>query len=193
MSRYTDLSTTKRYLGIDGTAEDALIQECIDRAEGAIDAYARRSFVGTHGTVFASRFEQDRVRQGQAYYLQEDLFSLTALTLGDGRSVPVGSVWLEPRKGPPYRIVRLKSAYVYTWNTDQDMILVGTWGHGTVAPLDVQQATIRLASYYYRGKDTANTEVAGNDTLGAQTIPRGLPLDVLDILKKYRSRTGGAA
>ena len=191
MARYCTLLKTKRYLGISGTADDALIMECIDRAEAAIDAYARRAFVGTHGTVFASRYEQNRVRQN-AFYLTEDLFSLTALTLGDGQTVPVGSVWLEPREGPPYRVLRLRSAYVYTWNTDTDMQIVGTWGYGTVAPLDVQQAAIRLSVYNYRSKDASTTDVAGNETLGQQTIPRGLPLDVLDILKKYRSRSGGA-
>lgn len=189
--RYTDLYAVRRYLGIDGTANDALIQESINRAEAQIDAHTRRNFLGTAGTVYASRYEEDRVRNN-AFWLMEDLHTLTALTLGDGRVVPVGSVWLEPREGPPYRILRLRSAYVYTWNTDQDMIISGTWGYGTVVPDDIVQATIRLAMQNYRAKDQGGaTEVVGTDSVGVQTMPRGLPRDVYDILEKYRSRSGG--
>jgi hypothetical protein len=196
MSRYVSLGTVKQYLGIDGTVDDTLIQACIDRAEAAIDSYTRRNFVGTTGTVYASRYEQDRVRNN-AFWLQEDLHTLIALTLGDGQSVPVGatgSVWLEPREGPPYRAIRLKSAYVYSWNTDQDMLIVGTWGYGTVPPDDIIQATIRTSAYYYRSKDSVptsfDTGVIGNEALGQQQM-RGLPQDVIDILARYRSRSGG--
>ena len=192
MSRYTTLGTLKQYLGIDGTADDALLQNSLDRAESAITSFVRRNFLGTAGTVYASRWEQDRVRNN-AFWLYEDLHTLTSLTLGDGQSVPMGSVWLEPREGPPYRSIRLRSAYVYTWNTDQDMIIAGTWGYSTVVPDDIVQATVLLSAQNYRAKDRGPTgDVAGNDALGMQTMPRGLPADVYDILQKYRSRSGGA-
>lgn len=191
MSRYCDLLSLKRYLGIAGTLDDALLMESINRAESAIDSFTRRNFLGTPGTVYASRWEGGRV-VNNAFWLQEDLHTLTSLTLGDGQSVPMGSVWLEPREGPPYRAVRLRSSYVFTWNTDQDMILAGTWGYGTVPPDDVVQATIRLAAYNYRSKDTGPSgDVIGNEALGMQQSPRGLPADVYDILQKYRSRSGG--
>lgn len=191
MPRYASLWETKRYLAIDGTTDDALIQESLVRAEALIDAHTRRAFVGTAGTRFFNRFTQDNIRNN-AFYLAEDLFSLTALTLGNGQSVPVGSVWLEPRAGPPYRALRLRSSYVYTWNTDTDMEIVGTWGYGTIAPFDITQATIRLAAQVYRQKDQSVTDTVGNDALGVQQMPRGLPRDVYDILEKYRSRSGGA-
>lgn len=188
--RYTNVLTVRRYLSIDGTVDDALLQECITRAESAIDAYTRRTFVGTPGTVYASRYEQDRV-VNNAFWLRQDLHTLTSLTLGDGRSVPVGSVWLEPREGPPYRVLRLRSAYAYAWNTDQDMTIAGTWGYGTVPPDDIVQATVRLSAQYYRQKDATPVDVIGNEALGQQQAPRGLPQDVYDILNRYRSRSGG--
>jgi Phage gp6-like head-tail connector protein len=190
VSRYATLNELKRYLQISGTIDDALLQECLDRAEGVIDAHTRRAFVGTAGTRFFNRYESDRVRSN-TFYLQEDLHTLTQLILGDGQNVPIGSVWLQPREGPPYRGVQLKSQYVYTWNTDQDMVMVGTWGVGTVAPPDIQHATIRQAMYEYRSKDVGPTDVIGNDTLGQQQAARGMPKDVYDILQKYRSRSGG--
>jgi hypothetical protein len=177
-------------LGTETDADDVL-QACIDNAESAIEQYTRRNFVGTHGTLFVNRYEQDSIRSN-AYWMNDDLFSLTALTLGDGQSVPLGSIWLEPRQGPPYRIVRLKSAYVYTWNTDSDMYVVGTWGYGTVAPDDVQQATLRYATHLYRQKDITPNDQLGFQEAGVQPMGRGMPDDIRYLLAPYRSRSGGA-
>jgi hypothetical protein len=124
--------------------------------------------------------------------MNHDIHTLVALTLGDGQSVPVGSVWLEPREGPPYRVLRLRSSYVYTWNTDQDMIISGTWGYGTVAPADVQQATARYATFLYRQKDvTPNDQIGYDQGAGVQPVGRGMPDDVRYLLSPYRSRSGG--
>jgi len=192
MSRYITLARLKSYMGL-GTETDAdnVLQDCIDDAEMAITSYTRRNFVGTPGTVYVNRYEQDRVREN-AFWLQEDLHTLTALTLGDGRVVPVGSVWLEPREGPPYRIMRLKSSYTYTWNTDQDMIVSGTWGYGTVAPADIQRATERYATFLFRQKDITPNDQIGFQEAGVQPMGRGMPDDVRYMLAPYRSRSGGA-
>jgi hypothetical protein len=192
VSRYVALSDLKGYLGLGTeTDQDFLLQRCIDAAESAIDTYTRRSFVGTAGTIFANRYEQDKIRNN-TFWLQEDLHTLTGLTLGDGQTVPLGSVWLQPREGPPYRGVQLRSAYVYTWNTDQDMIITGTIGYGTVAPLDIQQAALRYAAHNYRVKDiTPNDQIGYEQGAGVQPMGRGMPDDVRWLLAPYRSRTGG--
>jgi len=193
MSRYVSLTDLKEYLGL-GTETDAdgLLQQCLDRAERAIESYTRRNFVGTPGTNYYNRFEQEtNLAPGGAFYLGEDLHTLAALTLGDGRVVPVGSVWLEPREGPPYRVLRLKSAYAYSWNTDQDMVVSGTWGYGTTPPDDVQQATVRYATYLYRQKDVTSNDQAGFQEGGQQPIAAGMPSDVRYLLAPYRSRSGG--
>ncbi len=196
MSRYCVLADLRDYLGFSGTlgqTQDGLLQNAINRAEGAIDAYTRRTFVGTAGTAYYSRYFQDRVRN-HALYIDQDLFSLTALQNGDGQTIPTGSVWLEPRNvGPPYRIIRLKSSYVWVWNTDSDITISGTWGYGTVAPQDIQQATVRLAAFFFRQKDVGPiTDVAGFPEAGEVQIVSGIPNDVRYLLNPYRSRSGGA-
>ncbi|HEX6293359.1 MAG TPA: hypothetical protein VFZ66_29530 [Herpetosiphonaceae bacterium] len=196
MSRYVTLQALRDYLSPDGslgTEQDGLLQDCLDRAEGAISAYTRRSFAGTAGTVYYNRFSGGQVA-GAAFYLDQDLYSLTGVYNGDGQTIPVGSVWLEPRnEGPPYRIVRLKSAYVWVWNTDSDVVFSGTWGYSTTPPADIQQATVRYAAYLYRGKDQGGmTDVAGFQEGGEVTIISGIPQDVRYLLAPYRSRTGGA-
>lgn len=195
MSRYAGTNDLRAYMSPTGalsTDQDGLLQDCLDRAESAIDDYTRRNFVGTAGTAFYSRYTQAQT-YNQALYLNQDLFSLTTLTNGDGANIPVGSVWLEPRNlGPPYRILRLKSAYVWVWNTDSDVQIVGTFGYGTVAPPDVQQATIRYAAYLFRQKDASGpTDVSGFPQAGETPVPRGMPDDVRYLLAPYRSKTGG--
>ena len=176
----------------DGT-QKTLIVNAIANAETAIDNYTRRNFVGTTGTVYYSRFDEWRVRTGGALYLHTDLIAPVEIQLGNSQNIPLGSIWLEPRDaGPPYRIVRLRSTYVWQWNTDQDMFISGTWGYSTAAPADIQQATLRYAVYLYRQKDAAGyQDVAGFDQAGQQTFVQGIPQDVRYLLSVYRSRTGG--
>ncbi len=195
MPRYTTLADVRDYIGFSGTlgqAQDGLIQDCINRAESAIDSYTRRNFAGTTGTAYYSRYFQDRVRD-QAFYLDQDLISLTSLTNGDGQAIPVGSVWLEPRNvGPPYRMLRLHSAYVYVWSTDADVIVSGTWGYSATAPEDIQQAAVRYASWLYRQKDIGGVpESSGFPEAGESQFPRGIPDDVRYLLAPFRSRSGG--
>lgn len=202
MGRYVEAAQLYAYLfGTSGTIpagngtitadQQALLGSAILQAEAAIDSYTRRTFVGAPGTHYLSRFEQDMVR-GQALYLNTDLHTLVALQNGDGQTIPVGSVWLEPRnEGPPYRILRLKSQYVWVWNTDSDVIVSGTFGYGTVPPDDIISATVQLSAYLYRLKDVGPGGVTGFQEGGEVTYPPGMPDTIKVLLSPYRSRSGG--
>ena len=195
MSNYASLQALLDYLspsGALGTYNDGLLQDSLDEAESAINDYTRRQFAGTAGTVYYNRYSQRNV-VSQALYLDQDLHTLVSLTNGDGQAIPVGSVWLEPRNaGPPYRLIRLHSAYVYTWNTDSDVIVAGTFGFGTVPPAAIARATVELAAYLYRAKDFSPTQTAGMDAAGEVIYPKGMPDFITDKLRPYRSRSGGA-
>lgn len=194
MSRYATLLDLRDYLSSTnalGTYNDGLLQDSLDEAERVINDYTRRNFAGTAGTAYVNRYSQQLVRN-QAMYLRQDLFSLSSLTNGDGQAIPVGSVWLEPRNaGPPYRMLRLHSGYVYTWNTDSDVTIAGTWGFSTVAPAAISRATVELGAYYYRVKDIGPTDVAGVNTAGEVVFPKNMPDYVRSKLEPYRSRSGG--
>lgn len=187
---YDWLNQIRRYAGVEGTTDDALLFECLGRATSQITQYVRRDLYGTlQGTVGYSRWVVKM--QGPALYLDRDLYALGSITNGDGQNIPAGSVWLEPKEGPPYRIVRLKSTYVWTWNTDAEVQIVGGWGYGTQAPQDIEQATIRYASYLFRQKDVGVTDTSGYEASGEVQYTSGMPADVRWILSPYRSRTGG--
>jgi hypothetical protein len=191
--RYATLSDLKNYLSSNGmldAVQDDLLTDCLLEAEGAIDAYTRRNFAGTAGTVYYSRWTANVA--GPALYLDRDLVTLTSLVNGDGQTIPVGSVWVEPRnEGPPYRVLRLYSSYVYSWNTDSEIIVSGTWGFSTSAPEDIHGAAVRLAAYRFRLKDVGPGDVAGFSEAGETTIARGLPEDLKFVLAPYRSKSGG--
>lgn len=193
--RYASLDDLRAYLSNTdelGTWQDGLLTDCLVRAEGAIDDYTRRRFVATPGTAYYSRYEADRVRS-QGFYLDRDLYRLEGVINGDGQSIPVGSTWAEPRnEGPPFRIVRLKSSYVFTWNTDSDVVFVGTWGYSLTPPSAIVQATIRYAAHLFKQKDTGSTDVAGFPEGGEVQYSKGIPNDVRWLIEPYRSRTGGA-
>lgn len=204
MSRYAGTPTLINYMfgtlttgtigAIGGTITPSmlqLMQDSLDEAESAINDYTRRQFAGTAGTVYYNRY-QTRMVQSQALYLGEDIHTLVSLTNGDQTPIPVGSVWLEPRNsGPPYRLLRLKSPYVYVWNTDSDVIIAGTFGFSTVPPAAIARACVELAAYYYRLKDVGPGDVAGDPAAGEIQYPKSLPDYVRDKLNPYRSRTGG--
>lgn len=197
MSRYAGTTDLINYMGLRGTAgtigtaQLSLLQSTLDWAERQIDNRTRRNFAGTAGTVRYNRMWVDHIRD-QAFYLDRDLHTLVSLTNGNGQVIPVGSVWLEPQaQEPPYRVIRLHSSYVYSWNTDQDMVIAGTWGFSTVAPDDIIEATIRLAAYAFRLKDVGVADVTGFNEAGEVTYPKGIPDDVKIILEPYRSRSGG--
>lgn len=196
MSRYATLEDLRDYLGFSGTlgqAQDGLLQDCINRAESAIDNYTRRDFAGTAGTYYANRFAQDKV-VGQALYLTRDIHTLVALQNGDETTIPVGSVWLEPQnQGPPYRILRLKSSYAWVWNTDSNVVISGTFGYSATPPEDIKQAAVRYAAHIFRQKDASGPDnTAGFPEAGQVQYPQGMPSDVRWLLEPYRSRSGGA-
>ena len=191
---YTTLLALRDYLSSNdllGTINDGLLQDCIDEATSAISDYTRRNFAGTAGTAYVNRYSQFLVKN-QAMYLREDLHTLVSLTNGDGQVIPVGSVWLEPRNaGPPYRMLRLHSAYVYVWNTDSDVIIAGTFGFSTVPPAAIARACVELSAWYYRLKDTGPTNVAGMNAAGEVEYPKDIPDHIRGKLNPYRSRSGG--
>ena len=194
MSRYASLQGLIDYLspsGALGSYNDGLLQDSLDEAESAINDYTRRQFAGTAGTVYYNRYSQRNVVR-QALYLDEDIHTLVSLTNGDNTVIPVGSVWLEPRNaGPPYRLLRLKSPYVYVWNTDSDVIVAGTFGFGTVPPAAISRATVELAAWYYRAKDFGPMQATGLDAAGEVQYPKDIPDHIRGKLTPYRSRSGG--
>lgn len=183
---YLGTTELKLYLGI-GTAtttDDALLASLISAARGAVDAYCRRTFEATVQTRTYGMYDA-RV-MGQKLYLDYDLQSVTQLVNGNEATIGGTGYWLGPQNYAPYGMIRLKTSFVWVWNTDGMISVTGTWGCATTAPDDIVQATKRLAGYFYRGKDSQTWDVTAFTEAGQLTIPKGLPADVEQLLRPYR-------
>lgn len=199
--RYVTLNDFRRYIAANsnmlGTDENELLANCLVTAEGQIDDYTRRNFAAVPGTRYYSRWVARGMIKETALYFEDgvELYALPqngTVFGGDGRRIPVGSIWLEPRNaGPPFKVIRLYSPYVWSWNTDAEIAVPGTWGFSLSAPTPIQFATLELATYIYRSKDNGPGEVAGFDQAGNQIQPRGIPENVRRKIEPYRSRSGG--
>lgn len=182
---YTTLTSLKRQLGIATweTGDDDLLTALIARAQAAIDDHCRRWFEARTATRY---YRNDpRIRRGQVLLLDADLLTLTSLINGDGQTIPLDQVWLEPRNEPPYGSLRLKTSYIWNYNTDGEVQVTGTWGYSATAPGDVVQATERWAAYMYRQKDSSVFDVTADPSAGIITTPQGIPKDVKILLAPF--------
>lgn len=185
---YIDLATLKRYLGITSTNDDTLLTECIARAQALIDDYAGRTFEAPADTTRTFDAVTDVVNM--TLYFDDDLCQITSVTNGDGVVVAANEYTTQPRNETPYHALKLLASSGKSWTYEDDredaIVIVGRWAWSVTAPTAIQQAAIRLASYLYRQKDSANdldrAVVVGNSTL----LPSELPNDLAQMLDYYR-------
>lgn len=168
--------------------DNDLLSDLLDEAQKYIESRTGKIFESTTAT----RYYRQPAVDGTILYLDEDLLTITTLTEGDesGTEIPSTEYWLLPRnEGPPYRRIELKanSDYSWDWTTDGEISVEGTWGFSTTAPHDIRRATIILAAYLYRQKDSEVWDVVAVPEAGVVTIPQGIPATVKRIISKYQN------
>lgn len=188
---YATKAQVKEYLGVlaGTTSEDDLLDSIIGRVQAFINSYTGRLFEAAEDTT--RKFDAKRDTSDNRLLLQfdHDLVSITSIMNGNGIAVNVGEYVLLPTNYTPKYAIRLKSSANKYWTYEDDpeeaITIVGRWCYSLTAPLDVEQAAVRLVSYIYRQKDNAGefdrTILAGNSTL----LPTQIPRDVLEYLQPY--------
>ena len=183
---YTTLNSLKSYLGVETSADDALLGDLIGRASAAVDALCNRTF--SAGEDSTRRFDALLDVDGRTLWLDDDLCALTSVVNGDDLSIAPGDLLLSPRTGPPWSEIRLarSSAAVWTYDdTPENAISVtGRWAYSVEPPADIVQATTRLAAWFYRQKDVGYEPA--RPTFGSVAYAADLPADVLTLLAPYR-------
>ena len=185
---YATLKDVKDYLSISGTGDDALISELVQAATAAIDTYTHRTFDVTADTTRYFDAAGDHII-GNVLYLTRDLCQITTVTNGDSTEITSAQYTTIPRNETPYTAIRILSSVNVTWTYTTDyedaISITGRWGYSIQPPYDIQQATIRLASFYYRQKDSQLSDVTA---IEAGTVIRtpAMPADVVSIIKPYR-------
>jgi hypothetical protein len=181
---YVTLAELKSQKSIATTVDDTLLTALIGRAQREIERMCKRTFEAATATY--RYFERDLISQQKqrVLWLKRDLLTVTSLVNGDGTTIPSGGYWLEPVDAPPFQYVRLKSAYSWSFGTDGEITVTGTWGFSATAPDDIKEATLELAVYLYQLRDSQVFDVTASPELGVMTIPKGFPTHVKSILER---------
>jgi hypothetical protein len=191
---YAALADIKGYLLAGGqtppTTDDALLTTLLARAQKIIEAKTGKLFEAATETRY---FDVPHDRQLD---LDKDLLSITTLTNGDGTVITSSSYYLLPRNDTPKYAIVLKQSADVAWEPDSDgntekvISVLGTWGYMAAASVDIVQATVRLAAWLYRQKDSSEdgSDRAIRTPDGSLILPSRLPQDVLDYLEPYLPR-----
>jgi hypothetical protein len=178
-------------MGIDGADDDELISDLIDRAQEFIEDYTQTVFESSSQTTRYYTVGEDT--SGGTLYLGTDLAALNTVKTNADATTPTTltedtDFITLPRNETPIREIRLLGNSAYTWtyasNPEMGIEVNGNWAYSTTPPNPIVQATVRLASYYYRQKDSQVFDVTAIPEAGVIQVPVGVPADVLKILDK---------
>ena len=190
---YITNTELKSYLSISTTNDDALLQACADQATQAIEAFTKRQFnVLEDSTRYCDAVGYHI--QGRSLFVYDlgDIYEVTTVVNGDGTTLLSSDFTLYPRtlteQQPIVYEIRIKPTSAQYWTYDQDpdqaIAITGKWGYSGIVPASVKQAALRLASFYYRQKDSPLFDVTSVEA-GVIVRPIGMPSDVQIILKPF--------
>jgi Phage gp6-like head-tail connector protein len=197
---YVTLADLKAYAGITTAGDDALLTQMLAAAQAEIDSYCHQPFEALADTT--RYFDPLRdTGQGGGYgyysygagrtlYLDYPLCAITSVTNGDGVVIAATNYVTEPRNMTPFFALSLKLTssvlWTYTSSPENSVAIVGKWAYSVTADANIQQATKRLATWYYRGRDNAldldRAVIVGNATIA----PTRIPMDVMTLLESYK-------
>ena len=187
---YCGVDELKEYLGVTGTADDAMLLTLLAAAQRTIDSYCARTFEATADTV--RTFDSQRDVDGYTLTVDSDLCAITSIVNGDGTTISNSHYVTEPRNETPYYAIRLKTSAGKVWtstvsgDSENAITITGKWAYSTSAPSDIAHVCKRLAAYIYRQKDNAGdldrAVIAGNSTI----LPAQIPSDIRLMLAPYR-------
>jgi len=188
---YATLRDLRAHLDIDITSDDYQLQEAIEDAQRYIDSQTNRHFEAETDTRYYDESARDRWNNRLLNLHRDDLLTVTELLNGDADSTEIvaANYWLTPRNdGPPYYGILLKTdiSDYWEWDTDYWVAVTGTWGHSATPPDDIRRATLALAAYLYRSKDSQVFEVTAILESGAMAIPQGIPATVDRVIQRYK-------
>lgn len=201
---YATTAQLKTYMGITASSDDALLGDCITRAQAVINTYCGRVFEAAADSTRYYTPINDRASSGfgiagdleddYTMGLNYDIISVTSITNGDGSNVPLSAIVILPLNFTPGYAIRIKQAsgyyWTYTGTPEGSVSIVGRWGYSLTAPANIVQATVRLASQLYRQRDGSPdlTDVIISAD-GSQIVNGAMRSDVRQLLNPYKRRS----
>jgi hypothetical protein len=197
---YCTAAQIAAYLGMEaltpGSALETALTGYAAAAQGVIEQYTGRTFEAATATRY---FQPDQVIFAGSIHLETDLAELTSITGGDGVVVAAINFVGEPfHHRKPWRTLRWThdagwgqrqiDLYRQSLALNSMLQIAGKWGYSLTPPADVFQACQRLASYFYRQRDTGGDLDSPRVVDGVTLMPSVIPSDVNRILRAYVSR-----
>lgn len=191
---YATLQQFNEYSNIAGANDDTLREAMLARAQAIVESHTGRVFEAIADTT--RYFDPVRHVGGRTLYLDRDLAQVTEITNGDGEVLVASDYVTEPRNEGPYYAIVLRSDSDVSWTfadyPENAIAVKGRWAYSVVAPDPIVHATLRLAAWMYRQRDTSidpDRPVVSPD--GAMLMPSRLPADVVEVLRPFRRKVLG--
>lgn len=193
----------KEYIGTTGEGKDSLLEACLDSAEREVLNFCKRSsswtgFEASTGTRYYRSgdlitFDGSGLSGTVLWLSDADLLSVDTLTNGDATAILSTSYWLEPRNSTPFRYIRLRSDRSWSFGTDGEVSIAGSWGYSTGPDPTIKQCVRETAKYLLDLRASQVWDVTASPEIGVITVPKGMPQHVKVALSNggYR-RTLGA-
>jgi hypothetical protein len=186
-------------MGSPSNTEDALLTDCLARAQAIINMATGRpdGFEAGANTTryFNAQTDVDWDKTRRLLHLgYNDLAQIATVTNGDGTVISSSNYITHPVNYGPYFAIQLKltSSNVWTYQDDPEsaISISGRWAYSVTAPPDITHACIRVASWIYRQKDSpSNSDVMAVASAGVVISPAALPADVRAMLQPYARYT----
>lgn len=187
---YASVGDFKAYAGNSTAEDDMLIFSLLQRSQSIIDRELHTTFEAMADDV--RYFDAVADVEGRSLYLGCDLCAITSIVNGDGVPVLSSEYVTEPRNQPPFYEVKLLASSGKRWTFDADpenaIAITGRWAYSQQADDNIKQATVRLANYLYKQKDSGVFDVVMLPGSGEMIVPQGIPVDVELILRTYRRK-----
>lgn len=113
-----------------------------------------------------------------------DLQSVDSLTNGDDSTINSTSYRLYPRNKKPYRYIELLSDESWSFNTDGEVAVAGTWGYSTGPDATIKNCVKEMAKYLLDARQNQVWDVTAQPDAGIITVPKGMPKHVEVALRK---------
>lgn len=187
---YASVAQLKTYLKIGVATDDAMLGDMLARAQSIIERVTNKVYEAAADTTRRFDALRDTTNEGRTLFFDTAwLAEVRTITNGDGTNVSASDYVTEPRNSGPWYALTLKTSAangVWTFATDPEdaITVVGRWAYSVAAPDYIVQATVRLAAWLYRQKDTAadvDRPLLTSD--GVTIMPLKLPADVMSLIE----------
>lgn len=197
---YATLSQLKTALDAQTATDDAWLQELISEAQSAIDKEIGYSFQ-TDGTPSAPAIRLYDGRSLQTLLIdpclsisqvQETTYNLFLGALGyfqgntQTTDITVDCVLAPNNVTPGYQLRRLSGLSFQ--QGIQNYKVSGVFGYPAIPP-DITRACIRLVVHYAKMRDTNYADTVAETGAIRQHYTKPMPLDVVEIITRYKKRT----